>query len=117
MQHSGFIALAGIAEQAYAFELLIGFIALVLVGIAVCIAFWRQSWVAAIVATVLVGLVTLLFMPWWAFMQLSAEDAQDPDVVEWTGNYRVFGVAWIVAVLAAVASLVVVKMRRSRRAE
>src|SRR5690242_3622028 len=117
MQHQhAVLAMAGPAEAAEFYALMIGWAALAIIGVVTAIGFWKPFWTPACIAAGLTILTTLLFLPWQAFAALTAKELEDPDVQAWVDSWRQFGVAWIIAVVAVVTCLATVKIRRTRRA-
>jgi hypothetical protein len=95
--------MAGPAEAAESFVLLIGYGGLLLLGLAAGIALFARSRGAAGVALIVAFLVTLLFMPWEAFRPSQSDD---PDVHYWLETWRGFGWWWGVAVAATLVATV-----------
>jgi hypothetical protein len=104
LHQAAVLAMAGPAEAAEFFSLMIGWAALILIGVATAIGFWKLSWIWAGIAVVLAALTTILFLPWQAFAPLTVADLQDSDVQSWVQSWRYFAVAWMIVGMAAVVT-------------
>jgi hypothetical protein len=109
------LALSGLGEAEEAFALMIGWSALIAIGIAAAIAIWKTSWIAVSIAAIISLLATALFLPWHAFAPLTPQDIQDPDIRSWAESWREFAVGWFAALALVLACLIVVTCRRCRR--
>ena len=108
--------MAGLAEAAEEFALMIAWGGLLVAAIAAFVAMSKRSWFPLLLSVITVGGVTALCMPWTTFTAVSAEALKDPDVAYWLEAWRVLSVGWILAVVLTVVSAVVVKVRRSSKA-
>jgi hypothetical protein len=108
------LAMAGPAEAGEFLGLLIGWAALTVIGAVTAFTFYTSSWLPAGLATIILLITTVLFMPWQAFASLSPAEASDPDSQYWIGNERLFFAGWVMVVLAVAASYAWVRARRVR---
>jgi heme/copper-type cytochrome/quinol oxidase subunit 2 len=103
------ISMAGLAEAAFCYGLLIIAAILLLVGGLLAFAWWKGSAIAATIACILVLLVGLLLQPWSAF---APPTTADPDEAYWLVRFRVASVVWAFFFVAGVACLTTVIRRR-----
>jgi hypothetical protein len=95
--------MAGLAEAAMFYGLLIIGGVLLLVGGLLAFAWWKCSPIAATIALVLVIFVGLLLQPWRAF---APPTTTDPDEAYWLVRLRIASAVWTVFLIAGVACLV-----------
>jgi hypothetical protein len=95
------IAMAGLAEAALSYDLVISWAVLVLALVLMVIGLVMRSWKFELVPVVIVLAFTVLCMPWTPFQSVETDD---PDAVFWVSQYRIQGVFWAVLVLAVGAS-------------
>src|SRR5690349_12949625 len=95
--------MAGPAEAAESYALMIGYAGLLLLGLAAAVGLFARSRVAAGIAGALAVVLALMFTPWEAFRPF---ESADPDVHSWVAAWRQFGWWWGFAVAAAVAASV-----------
>jgi len=109
----GFIAMAGLAEAAFFFELLIiGGIVLIAAGL-LALSLWKRSLVAVVIACVLILVAGILLQPWAVF---SPPTTDDPDEADWLVRFRIASVIWALFVGASAACLArVLRHRRLKR--
>jgi|SRR6516165_3418914 hypothetical protein len=98
-------AMAGLAEAAIFYGLLIIGGVLLLAGGMLAFAWWKRSPFAATIALVLVIIVGLLLQPWTAF---APPTTTDPDEAYWLVRLRVASAVWTVFLITGVACLVTV---------
>jgi len=99
---NGFLAMAGLAEAAILYGLLIiGGIILVAAGL-LALSLWKRSLAAVVIACILVLLVGFLLQPWSA---LSLPTSNDPDEAYWLSRFRFASVIWALFVVASAACL------------
>jgi hypothetical protein len=104
------IAMAGLAEAAALYGLLIVAAALLLVGGLLALA-WRKHWpVVAGMACGLCLLIVLLFQPWSAFH--SPQFPDDPDEIYWLIRYRIAAVVWGLMLLIGLTGWGLIVRRR-----
>jgi hypothetical protein len=103
------IAMAGLAEAAFLYGLLMVGTVLLMVGGLLAFAWWKRSTIAATLACILVFLVGLLFQPWSAF---SPRASADPDEAYWLVRLRVATVIWALLFVAGPVCLTTVIRRR-----
>ncbi len=102
-------AMAGLAEAAVFYGLLIvGGILLVAAGL-LALAWWKQSAMTATIAFVLVILDGLLLQPWSAF---APSISDDPDEASWLVRLRIASVIWGLFVVIAASCLAMIIRRR-----
>jgi len=111
----GFLAMAGLAEAAILYGLLIiGGIVLVAAGLLV-LSWWKRSLAAVMIACILVLLAGFLLQPWNA---LSSPTSDDPDEAYWLSRFRFASIIWTLFVVASAACLArVMEYRRLKRDE
>jgi hypothetical protein len=108
------IAMAGLAEAAFAQALLIAWVALFLMLVVIAVGFVRGSRIECVVALGLAILFAVLLSPWSAF--LAPENASalaDPDFLYWRARFRITAVAWCILTAGALGLLPVVRNRKS----
>jgi hypothetical protein len=69
--------MAGMAEGAEQFALMIAWGGLLVAAIAAFVAFTRRSWIPVFISAIVLAGVTILFMPWNAFATVSAKELAD----------------------------------------
>ncbi|MGA2175822.1 MAG: hypothetical protein ABSH38_12660 [Verrucomicrobiota bacterium] len=106
------LAMAGLAEAAFFYGLLLIAAVLLVVAGLLALAWWKQSTIAATIACVLVLLVGLLLQPWTAF---APPTSNDPDEAYWLVWIRVASAIWALLVVAGAACLTKVIRRRRLR--
>lgn len=110
------LGMAGLAEAAEEFALMIAWGGVLFAAIATFVAMSKRSWIPVLLSVIVVAGVTVLFMPWTIFAKVSAGASEDPDVRYWFDAWRVLAIGWIIVVVLTVSSAVVVAVKRSRRA-
>ncbi|MFO0845942.1 MAG: hypothetical protein U0797_26770 [Gemmataceae bacterium] len=95
--------MAGLAEAAEAFSLLLGYGGLSVVGLAAGVTLLAPSRAGAAVALVVAGTVSLLFLPWEAFWPTPSVD---PDAQHWAAAWHRFALWWCLALAATLAAAV-----------
>jgi hypothetical protein len=108
-----FLAMAGLAEAAILYGLLIiSGIVLVAAGL-LALSWWKRSLVAVVIACILVLLAAFLLQPWSAF---SPPTSDDPDETYWLARFRFASVIWMLFVIASAACLArVLRYRRLKK--
>ena len=104
------IAMAGLAEAAIFYALLIVTVILLAVAGLLGLAWWKRWPVAAVIACVLCLVAGFLLQPWSAFHPPEFPD--DPDEIYWLTRWRVASVIWAVIFLAGIACLRMIVRRR-----
>src|SRR5262245_30262642 len=104
------IAMAGLAEAAAFYGLLIIAGVLIAVSGLLALAWWKRWPVAAGIACMLCLLVGLLLQPWSAFH--SPELPYDPDEIYWLIRWRTASVIWALILLAGIACWSMIVRRR-----
>jgi hypothetical protein len=109
------LAMAGLAEAAFAPALLIAWLGLLLMLVAIVIGFVRSSRIECVVALVLATLFAVLFSPWAAFLPPENPSAlADPDFLYWRLRFRLTAVAWCILTAGTLCLLPV--LRSGKRA-
>lgn len=106
-----FLAMAGLAEVAFAHALVLAWIAIGIVAMLILISWWERS-LRCNLAAILFSLVAgMLFGPYDTFFGPTQppEVLSDPDYIRWLGQFRIMSVAWILATVVAVALAVIGK--------
>ena len=106
--------MAGLAEAAAFYGLLIIGAILVIVGGLLALAWWKRWPIAAGIACGLWLVTGLLLQPWSAFHP--AEFADDPDEIYWLIRWRAASVIWAVILLAGIACWSII-VRRGNSAQ
>jgi hypothetical protein len=108
---TGLFIIANLSESevAWQMELLICWVGLVVIGAIIVAAFAFRSWKIATLAVVLVLLFTIVIKPWHVFASVAPEAYADP----WGVSLQRLGIAWVVAVVSALASLALGLANRS----
>src|SRR3954466_13588437 len=88
------LAMAGLAEAAFARGLLLQWLLLIPAFVLVIVGLWRRSLIMAALACAGCILVAVLFYPWAAFRP--AEFPNDSDEIYWLIRYRIAAIAWLV---------------------
>lgn len=104
------IAMAGLAEAAIFFQLLIAAVILLVVTGLLALAWWKRSWVATIIGCVFMLIAGALLQPWVVF---GPPDSDDPDEMDLLVKYRIASVIWALLLIAATAT--VVRVRKAKR--
>jgi len=101
-----FLAMAGLAEAAFAQALLFAWCALLMMLIAIVIGFIRSSRVECVLALAFAVLFAILFSPWTAFLPPEDPGAlADSDFLYWRDRFRITAVAWCILTAAAAGLL------------
>jgi hypothetical protein len=111
------LAMAGLAEAAEQMALMLAWGGLILAALSAVAAFSSRSKVAAGISIALTAGVTVLFMPWSAFIPLSPKELEDPDARYWVGAWRVLACGWVAVVLVVLTAGVVVYRSRKQGRE
>ena len=85
------IAMAGLAEAAIFFQLLIAAVILLVVTGLLALAWWKRSWVATIIGCVFMLIAGALLQPWVVFRSAGSDD---PDEMDLLVKYRIASVIW-----------------------
>ena len=102
------IAMAGLAEAAIFYGLVIfGAILLIVIGLA-AFALWRCAPLAGVLACITCVMSGLWFQVWSPFFYTPSSD---PDDVYWLSRCRLASTLWIVCFVAVVTTLIVVTRR------
>ena len=104
--------MAGLAEAACAWELMVSAAVLIPAGILILIAWFKWSRAAAAIATAIVTGYGAFFQPWQIF--LSPGDAaglSDPDYIYWRFRFRVAATVWAIIFAAAAFLVVLIRAR------
>ena len=107
------VAMAGLAEAAVYFGLLIVGALLFAAIVSLIFAFRWRSTRAATIACIFLGIATLLLQPWSVFAPPS--DASDPDQLYWLERCRIVSAIWASIFVATIACLI--RVARSPRPE
>jgi hypothetical protein len=98
---STLFGMAGLAEAAELYSLMIGYAGLLLLGLMAAAGLFTRSRVASGITLALAFLLTLMFTPWEAFKPL---ESGDPDVHDWVAAWRSFGWWWGFTVAASMVA-------------
>ena len=104
------IAMAGLAEAAYLYALLIAAAGLAVVAFFLAFAWWRRSTVASTIACLLCLLVGWFLQPWSVFAPPSSNDS---DEAYWLVRWRVASGAWACFCVASLACWRITVRRRT----
>jgi hypothetical protein len=109
------IGAAGLAEAAWAYELLACWVSLLFVVAAVIVAILYRSARIAVGAIILLTLFSLLVQPWNAYAPINDPlAAADPDVADWRSRFQLMAASWAFLAAATLASLPIsLVMRKS----
>jgi hypothetical protein len=109
------IAMAGFAEAAEFYALVIFSGALLLGAVLVALA-WSKRWILAAIPACMICVATgFLVQPWQA---LAGPLTNDPDEADWIFRWRVFGFFWTALCLAGIACvLILIRHFKSRTAQ
>jgi hypothetical protein len=108
---SSFLAMAGLAEAAFAQSLLIAWCGIFVIGALTIVGWFRRSWrigLAAIIVALLVGFflgpVEVLFGP-----EKNPEALNDPDYIYWLGCFRKMSAVWLIVIGLALALIPLIR--------
>jgi hypothetical protein len=104
------IAMAGLAEAAFLYALLITSAVLLATGALLAFAWWKCSPLAAAIGCFLLLIVGLVLQPWAAFAPATSTD---PDATYWLARFRFAAVVWALLFTASAACLTRVMRRRT----
>jgi hypothetical protein len=104
------IAMAGLAEAAFAQALLVAWVALFVMFVAIAVGFARGSRIECVIALGLAILFAVLFSPWNAFLPPEDPGAlADSDFLHWRVWFRITAVAWSILTAGAIGLLPVLR--------
>src|SRR2546423_5823280 len=96
------IAMAGLAEAAFAEALLISWVVLGLISMLLVTTLIRRSWGFGLVAIVLTTLFGVFFTPWnWFLPPAEPNVLNDPDYIYWRARFQIIFLAWGLLIIAA----------------
>ena len=98
------IAMAGMAEAAVSFGLLIVGALLFAVIVSLIFAWFRRSMRVATIACIVLAVATFLLQPWSVFTPPSSTN--DPDEAYWIERYRFVSAIWACIFVATIACLI-----------
>jgi hypothetical protein len=107
-------AMAGLAEAADFFATLIVVGGMCIVGAVMLFAWYRSSWIAALIGFIICLAVGWFFGPWQAIAAQPTIAPPDPDELHWISMWRLIALVWCACFLACV-SLFPFIVRRSKR--
>lgn len=112
-----FFAAAGLAEAAWAFDLIICWAGLFFIASIIIVACIRKSWKLSLTAVILLLLFSLLFSPWMAFEPIrpDSDGVFDSDVVDWSDGFQKMAYFWCVESVVAIALLPIIFVLEKRR--
>jgi hypothetical protein len=99
-------AMAGLAEAAFAEKLLVCWIGLGVVCFLALVAWLQRARLLEMLAALAHGFFAGFFEPWRVFLPWydpQSGGPVDPDLIYWSGRYKVLGFGWILIVLMTVA--------------
>ena len=108
------LALAGLAEEAIFFDLVIASAGLLLILLLTAVSLCVRSWKLGLIPLALLLGFTVLSTPWTAFQPVQSNDS---DVHYWVSQYRILGVFWGLAVAGVVASLAAAWVNRHKKSD
>ena len=86
---------AGLAEAAWAFEMMLMGGGLLVTGFCASLALTVRSRKLAIAAIVLLAVNCVYFQPWYCFTPFEADAYDDLDVVSAAGSFQFLGICWL----------------------
>jgi hypothetical protein len=108
------IAAAGLAEAAWMMEMLVMGGTFLVIGLLALFALCWRSHKLSEASVMLLGIVTLIFQPWYCFRPFDEEYYSDTDVVQAANGFQVVGILWILTLVFVFASAVVTWLTRRR---
>jgi hypothetical protein len=104
------IAMAGLAEAAIYYGLLIIYGGFWAVAGLLAWSWWKRSLTTVIIGLVIILVAGFLLQPWSAFAPPTSDD---PDEAYWIGRFRTASVIWSLLLVATAACLIrVIRHRR-----
>jgi len=108
------IAAAGLAEGVWMMEMMLLTGLFLVIGLLALFALCWRSHKFSAASVMLLGIITLIFQPWYCFRPFDEEYYSDPDVVQAANGFQVVGILWILTWVCVFASAVVTWLTRRR---